>query len=54
MGDMGFLGCGYTDYGLPGVSAVSYGLINQEIEAVDSAYRSTLSVQTGLVIYPIL
>lgn len=44
MGEMGFLGPTYSEYGLPGVSHVSYGLINYEIEAVDSAYRSSLSV----------
>ena len=54
MGERGFLGCTQKDYGLPGVSQVSYGLINREIEAVDSAYRSALSVQNGLVIYPIM
>lgn len=54
MGERGFLGCTQTEYGLPGVSSVSYGLINREIEAVDSAYRSALSVQNGLVIYPIM
>jgi glutaryl-CoA dehydrogenase len=54
MGTRGFLGCTQTDYGLPGVSQVAYGLINREIEAVDSAYRSALSVQNGLVIYPII
>lgn len=54
MGQRGFLGCTQKDYGLPGTSYVSYGLINREIEAVDSAYRSALSVQSGLVIYPIM
>ena len=54
MGQRGFLGCTQTEYGLPGVSQVAYGLINREIEAVDSAYRSALSVQNGLVIYPII
>lgn len=44
MGELGFLGCTLTDYDLPGVSSVSYGLINREVERVDSAYRSLLSV----------
>lgn len=44
MGALGFLGCTHDEYGLPGVSSVSYGLINREIERVDSGYRSTLSV----------
>lgn len=41
---MGFLGCTLKDYGGPGVSSVAYGLINREIERVDSSYRSALSV----------
>lgn len=41
---MGFLGCTLKDYGGSGVSSVSYGLINREIERVDSSYRSALSV----------
>lgn len=54
LGDKGFLGCTYTEYGLPGVSQVAYGLISREIEAVDSAYRSAYSVQNCLVIHPIM
>lgn len=53
MGGNGFLGCTLSDYGLPGLSSASYGLINREIERVDSAYRSALSVQSSLVIHPI-
>lgn len=44
MGELGFLGCTISDYDLPGVSSVAYGLINRQIEAVDSGYRSALSV----------
>jgi glutaryl-CoA dehydrogenase len=44
MGELGFLGCTIDEYDLPGVSSVAYGLINREIEAVDSGYRSALSV----------
>lgn len=44
MGELGFLGCTSNEYGLPGVSSVAYGLINREVEMVDSAYRSALSV----------
>lgn len=44
MGELGFLGCTISDYNLPGVSSVAYGLINREIERVDSGYRSALSV----------
>lgn len=53
MGALGFLGCTLTDYNLPGVSSVAYGLINREVERVDSGYRSALSVQSSLVMYPI-
>jgi len=44
MGELGFLGCTIDDYDLPGVSSVAYGLINRQIENVDSGYRSALSV----------
>ena len=50
-GKMGFLGATLKDYGCPGVSSVSYGLINREVERVDSAYRSAMSVQSSLVYY---
>jgi glutaryl-CoA dehydrogenase len=53
MGDNGFLGCTLTDFGMPGLNYTSYGLINREIERIDSAYRSALSVQNSLVIHPI-
>ena len=39
---------------LPGLNAVAYGLINQELEAGDSGLRSFVSVQTSLVMFPIL
>ena len=44
MGSLGLLGCTLNEYDLPGVSSVAYGLINREIERVDSGYRSALSV----------
>ena len=53
LGDMGFLGCTLDEYGGAGVSSVAYGLINREIERVDSGYRSAYSVQNSLVIFPI-
>lgn len=53
MGELGFLGCTIKEYDLPGVSSVAYGLINREVEAVDSGYRSALSVQSSLVMHPI-
>jgi len=53
MGDMGVLGPTLVGYGCPGVSSVAYGLIAREVERVDSAYRSAMSVQSSLVMYPI-
>ena len=54
MGGMGFLGATLPEaYGCAGVNYVCYGLIAREVERVDSAYRSTLSVQSSLVMHPI-
>jgi glutaryl-CoA dehydrogenase len=53
MGALGLLGATIDGYGCPGVNYVSYGLITREIERVDSGYRSMLSVQSSLVMYPI-
>jgi glutaryl-CoA dehydrogenase len=53
MGELGFLGSTIEGYGCAGVNHVSYGLIAREIERVDSAYRSTMSVQSSLVMHPI-
>src|SRR6476660_9940071 len=53
MGALGFLGPTITGYGCAGVNHVCYGLIAREIERVDSSYRSALSVQSSLVMYPI-
>ena len=53
MGEMGLLGATIHGYGCAGLSYVSYGLIAREIERVDSGYRSFLSVQSSLVMYPI-
>ncbi|MSP52322.1 MAG: acyl-CoA dehydrogenase [Alphaproteobacteria bacterium] len=53
MGEMGFLGSTLDGYGCAGVNHVCYGLIAREVERVDSAYRSTMSVQSSLVMYPI-
>jgi glutaryl-CoA dehydrogenase len=52
-GEAGLLGPTLHDYGCPGVSYVSYGLIAREVERVDSAYRSAMSVQSSLVMWPI-
>ena len=54
MGELGFLGATLPDeYGGSEASHVSYGLIAREIERVDSGYRSLMSVQSSLVMYPI-
>ncbi|MGB0388373.1 MAG: acyl-CoA dehydrogenase [Ardenticatenaceae bacterium] len=54
MGEMGLLGCTIpTEYGAAGLNSVCYGLIAREVERVDSGYRSTMSVQSSLVMYPI-
>ena len=54
MGDMGLLGVTCPEeYGGLGGSYVSYGLVAREVERVDSGYRSMMSVQSSLVIYPI-
>jgi glutaryl-CoA dehydrogenase len=53
MGALGFLGSTLSGYGCAGVNDVAYGLIAREIERVDSGYRSALSVQSSLVMYPI-
>ena len=53
MGALGLLGSTIQGYGCAGVDYISYGLIAREIERVDSGYRSMLSVQSSLVMYPI-
>jgi glutaryl-CoA dehydrogenase len=53
MGELGLLGAMIEGYGCAGVNQVSYGLIAREVERVDSSYRSALSVQSSLVMYPI-
>ncbi|MEP0203939.1 MAG: acyl-CoA dehydrogenase [Halioglobus sp.] len=53
MGALGLLGSTIEGYGCPGVDYVSYGLIAREVERVDSGYRSMMSVQSSLVMYPI-
>ena len=53
MGEQGLLGSTIHGYGCAGVSHVAYGLVAHEVEAVDSGYRSALSVQSSLVMHPI-
>ncbi len=52
-GELGMLGATITGYDCPGMSYVAYGLIAREIEYIDSAYRSAISVQSSLVMHPI-
>jgi glutaryl-CoA dehydrogenase len=55
MGEMGFFGLTLPEtYGGLGASYVAYGLVARELERIDSGYRSMLSVQSSLVMYPIL
>ncbi len=53
LGALGFLGATIHGYGCAGASSVAYGLVARELERVDSGYRSTLSVQSSLVMHPI-
>lgn len=53
MGQAGLLGATIHGYGCAGINYVSYGLVAREIERVDSGYRSALSVQSSLVMFPI-
>jgi glutaryl-CoA dehydrogenase len=53
LGSLGILGPTLKGYGCAGASYVAYGLIAREIERVDSSYRSAMSVQSSLVMYPI-
>jgi len=53
MGQLGLLGPTIKGFGCSGVSSVAYGLIAREVERVDSSYRSAMSVQSSLVMYPI-
>ncbi len=55
MGALGLLGVTVpTEYGGSGANYVSYGVVAREVERVDSGYRSMMSVQSSLVMYPIL
>ncbi|MGA3263277.1 MAG: acyl-CoA dehydrogenase family protein [Terracidiphilus sp.] len=53
MGELGFYGANLEGYGCAGMSNVEYGLVMQELERGDSGLRSFVSVQSGLVMYPI-
>jgi len=54
LGRLGFLGATMEGYGGAGMNSVEYGLVMQEIERGDSGLRSFVSVQSALVMYPIL
>ena len=53
LGALGFLGSTIDGYGCAGANYTTYGLVAREIEAVDSGYRSMMSVQSSLVMHPI-
>lgn len=53
MGALGLLGSMIEGHGCAGMNYVCYGLVAREIEAVDSGYRSMMSVQSSLVMHPI-
>jgi glutaryl-CoA dehydrogenase len=53
LGELGVFGATLKGYGCAGLNNVAYGLIMQELERGDSGLRSTASVQSGLVMYPI-
>jgi len=53
MGSLGLLGSTIMGYGCAGINYVSYGLICREVERVDSGFRSALSVQSSLTMFPI-
>src|ERR1700726_1579597 len=53
LGELGFFGASLHGYGCAGMSNVAYGLVTQELERGDSGLRSFVSVQSGLVMYPI-
>jgi glutaryl-CoA dehydrogenase len=54
MAALGLFGATLTEYGLPGLSNVAYGLVMQELERGDSGLRSFVSVQSALVMHPIM
>lgn len=53
LGELGLLGSTIDGYGCAGISHVAYGLVARAVEAVDSGYRSAMSVQSSLVMHPI-
>ena len=53
MGELGFFGANLDGYGCAGMSNVEYGLVMQELERGDSGFRSFVSVQSALCMFPI-
>jgi glutaryl-CoA dehydrogenase len=53
LAELQLFGSSISEYGLPGLDSVAYGLTMQELERGDSGLRSFVSVQSGLVMYPI-
>ena len=53
MGELGLLGPMLKGYGCAGMSYTAYGVIAREVERIDSGFRSMMSVQSSLVMYPI-
>ena len=53
IGELGLLGSTIEGYGCAGLNYVSYGIAAREVERVDSGYRSMMSVQSSLVMFPI-
>jgi len=53
LGQLGLLGATIDSHGCAGVSSTAYGLVAREVERVDSGYRSAMSVQSSLVMFPI-
>lgn len=53
LGELGLLGATIDSHGCAGVSSTAYGLIAREVERIDSGYRSAMSVQSSLVMFPI-
>lgn len=53
MGELGLLGATVKGHGCAGTTSVAYGLMAREVERIDSGYRSAMSVQSSLVMFPI-
>lgn len=54
MGELGFIGCTYKEYDLPGASSVAFGLIAREVDKIDSGFGTAFNVQSTLGLHPIM